>query len=116
MNRRGINHPRWKGGERNRTFKRYSSPQRSKKGFALTRNEFLSFWQKPCHYCGSDISTIGLDRIDNNKGYELSNVVPCCDRCNRMKLTMAVDDFMNHIYKIYKHSKKGENIDNKFIQ
>ena len=101
----GEDHPRWKGGERNRTFKRYSSPIRSKRGFTLTKDEFLSFWQKPCHYCGSNISTIGLDRINNDKGYELSNVVSCCDRCNRMKLTMTVNDFMNHICKIYKHLK-----------
>ena len=27
----------------------------------------------------------GLDRINNNKGYTKSNVVPCCYQCNRIR-------------------------------
>lgn len=34
-----------------------------------------------CIYCG-DTHNIGLDRIDNNKGHEINNVVPCCYECN----------------------------------
>ncbi len=39
----------------------------------------------PCDYCKSDIYNemgVGLDRLDNNKGYTTSNVVPCCGNCN----------------------------------
>lgn len=34
-----------------------------------------------CVYCG-DTCNIGLDRIDNNRGHEIGNVVPCCYDCN----------------------------------
>lgn len=36
---------------------------------------------KSCVYCG-DIEQIGCDRIDNNKGHTMDNVVPCCRVCN----------------------------------
>lgn len=29
--------------------------------------------------------SIGLDRIDNSKGYEPGNVVSCCNVCNTIK-------------------------------
>jgi hypothetical protein len=34
-----------------------------------------------CVYCGDD-KRIGCDRIDNNKGHTMDNVVPCCVECN----------------------------------
>jgi len=40
---------------------------------------------KSCTYCGVDLRVgtgSGLDRLDNGKGYTLSNVTPCCDWCN----------------------------------
>ena len=37
--------------------------------FDLTFREFEMFWQKPCGYCGAAIKTVGLDRVDNDKGY-----------------------------------------------
>jgi hypothetical protein len=36
---------------------------------------------KPCIYCGTN-DFIGCDRIDNNKGHTIDNVVPCCFVCN----------------------------------
>lgn len=46
---------------------------------------------KMCHYCGLEIlpTGIGLDRIDNNAGYKISNVVACCAECN----TARMDNF-----------------------
>lgn len=34
-----------------------------------------------CFYCG-DTKRLGLDRIDNNKGHTMDNVVVCCYDCN----------------------------------
>lgn len=34
-----------------------------------------------CIYCG-DTERIGADRIDNDKGHTMDNVVPCCYACN----------------------------------
>ena len=39
---------------------------------------------QPCCYCGflHTESGIGLDRLDNNIGYVVGNVVSCCNECN----------------------------------
>lgn len=40
-----------------------------------------------CHYRNHPLgnSGVGLDRIDNAKGYIVGNIVPCCGNCNRIK-------------------------------
>ncbi len=56
----------------------------SGRSFKLTFEEFMTFWQKPC-VVGCKIDTIGLDRIDNTKGYEIGNVRPMCAKHNVWK-------------------------------
>jgi len=68
--------------------------------FSITKDEFMLFWQKPCFYCGDDIKTVGLDRVDNAKGYVLGNIVPCCTTCNLAKRGLGRDEFINHCKKI----------------
>jgi hypothetical protein len=72
--------------------------------FQLSFEQFTSFWQKPCHYCGDPIETIGLDRLDSSKGYELTNVVPCCILCNQAKNDLTVLQFLTLCSKIVEHS------------
>lgn len=80
--------------------------KRSGRNFNLTFEEFNSFWQEPCFYCGSEIDTIGLDRVDNSVGYQLDNVVSCCFQCNKWKGAMAGAEFFTLIERIYlKHLK-----------
>lgn len=74
--------------------------------FDLTGPEFWSFWQKPCAYCGSDIETIGLDRINPSQGYSVENVTPCCSRCNEMKMADTLDTWVSHMKKILQHMEK----------
>ena len=71
----------------------------------LTFEQFMTFWQKFCYYCGDEIKTIGLDRIDNNKGYELDNLVSCCSRCNYAKRKMNQEEFIDHCKKVSRHFK-----------
>lgn len=83
----------------------------SYKRAALARNlvwnisdeQFLSFWQKDCSYCGSKIETIGLDRVDSNVGYEMYNLVSCCTQCNTMKMKNTREEFLNKIKQIYEN-------------
>lgn len=63
--------------------------------FELTLDQFMSFWGKPCFYTGRNISTIGLDRVDNAKGYVMGNVVPCCLAANKAKMQMSHDEFVS---------------------
>jgi len=68
--------------------------RRARHGFVLTFDQFMQFWQRPCWYCGDVPETIGLDRIDNSKGYTLSNVVSCCRACNLAKLDADREEFL----------------------
>lgn len=62
----------------------------------LTDEQIIKLIQLNCNYCGeNDIDTIcGLDRVDNDKGYIKSNVVPSCEMCNMMKYTHSKEDFL----------------------
>jgi len=64
--------------------------------FRLSFTAFMSFWQKSCSYCGTEISTIGLDRINNNRGYYKDNVTPCCTKCNIAKGNRTPDEYVSH--------------------
>lgn len=49
--------------------------------------------QKTCVYCRDQLgkrseTTVGLDRLDNTKGYEEGNVASCCETCNKIKLNV----------------------------
>ena len=77
--------------------------------WGLTDDEFKSFWQKPCNYCGEEIKTIGIDRVENDKGYFLDNCAPCCSTCNKMKLDLNHDDFINKIKQIIINLKIEKN-------
>lgn len=52
---------------------------------------------KECHYCPAKPdwphSYMGLDRLDNSKGYTEDNTVPCCFKCNSAKNDMTIEDF-----------------------
>lgn len=70
----------------------------------LTKEEFKTFWQKPCYYCGDKIATIRLDRIDSTKGYTMGNLVSCCKKCNYAKRGLNQEEFVQHCQKVVKRS------------
>jgi hypothetical protein len=72
-----------------------------------------------CHYCGNppsnkykpkhihkDMLYNGLDRKDSNKGYEIDNIVTCCIICNRAKMDMSYEDFIDYIKKLSLFNRK----------
>jgi len=81
------------------TFNGYAS--KPKRRYGVARSQALgenTDWTLPieiyceliakrCHYCGGSLSRTGsgLDRKDNNRGYHVDNVVPCCWGCNAFK-------------------------------
>jgi len=71
--------------------------------WGLTFEQFITFWQKPCYYCGDILKTIGLDRVDSAKGYFIDNVVSCCAMCNRMKRDTKQKEFLEKCQKIVSH-------------
>jgi hypothetical protein len=99
-----------------RTYK--SQARRRNLEWCLTIDEFKNITQLDCFYCGEkpsnkawrqryyrgpDYIYNGIDRKDNNLGYEHGNVLPCCRTCNRMKSNYSYDDFLKKIHNIYKH-------------
>ena len=55
-------------------------------------------WKKPCHYCGGK-TVNGVDRKDNNEGYTIDNVVPCCSSCNTRKWTKTYERYLAEVNK-----------------
>jgi hypothetical protein len=107
--------PEWQAKNRERTqryiqkarlrpeflFKRYQNNAKNRSiSFEITFEQFCAFWGRPCRYCGSLIETIGLDRMDNSRGYSLGNLFPCCYRCNQWTRAIPLGDFVQHAKKI----------------
>ena len=74
--------------------------KKKKMDFEISKEDSKLFYNTNCYYCGDDFKGMGIDRIDNNKGYVLNNVVPCCSRCNFMKHVLNREEFFTHIKKI----------------
>lgn len=88
------------------SLKKNANNRSRKYKFELTFDEFEKmYWGKNCVYCGDTLKTIGVDRIDNAKGYSVNNCLPCCEVCNKMKLTMSLPEWLNHMEKIRNNFK-----------
>ncbi len=64
----------------------------------------------PCRYCGFapnwPESHIGIDRVDNSKGYVAGNCVPCCFTCNSAKKELSEKEFFEWVKRISNHLNK----------
>lgn len=102
-----------------------------KKGyiFSLTLEEIDIFFKSNCYYCGrpphkkieknkfyGSFTYTGIDRINNNEGYTITNTVACCSDCNYLKNSYNINEFLNHIRLIFNNTKNiliKENINTK---
>lgn len=61
--------------------------------FLFSEETYLALVSLPCYYCNNKLGNVqlenglGLDRINNDRGYENENVIPCCSICNRTRNT-----------------------------
>lgn len=84
--------------------------------FTLSLEQFLVITQQPCTYCGAEPGQVaynhqgtlkdpesirhssyiynGVDRVNNDRGYEPDNVVSCCWACNRAKFDASPKQFL----------------------
>lgn len=81
-------------------------------------DDFVALAIKPCYYCGVYQSSTcnGVDRIDNNKGYISTNVVPCCTMCNMMKNDQPIEALYDKITAIIAYQHTKDPIQNLFIE
>lgn len=77
-----------------------ASAKRKKRDFDFDKESFFSIISEPCFYCG-DVPAMGIDRVNPMEGYSKSNSLPCCRRCNFAKHTMTLEEFREHIRKIF---------------
>ena len=100
-------------------FYNYQRRAKAKKiSFLLSSDEFRVLTSSPCSYCGVKPGNVkraqresfgeykynGVDRVDNSRGYELDNVVPCCALCNRCKRDMSRSEFLLWVTRVAAHS------------
>lgn len=69
--------------------------------FSITEEEYTKLINSPCTYCGIKHETMTVDRIDSAVGYISGNVAAACRPCNTMKWVLSVQEFKEHIKRIY---------------
>lgn len=102
---------------------RFASYQQAAKkrglGWYLSFEEFMSFAQSNCYYCGVEpelrpshhkrwdfkFPMSGLDRRDSSQGYYTENVVACCTHCNRAKWDYSEEEFYSWLDRVVEHRK-----------
>lgn len=96
-------------------FKQYQrDATKDGKSWELTFEQFDSIISKPCFYCGASpekaghpivrktiqLHWNGVDRFENEIGYNLQNCVPCCSICNYMKRCLSAEAFIHHCQRV----------------
>ena len=93
------------------------SATKRKLDFNLTKDWMLELITKDCVYCATTptiesapykrksingiIACHGIDRVDSSLGYIEGNMVPCCSRCNQIKMDMPLKDFITKVESIF---------------
>lgn len=93
-----------------------SACKRVNRSFELTLEHAFDLYSSNCYYCNREPSNVythgginkfkvyynGIDRINNNLGYQKTNVVSCCFKCNRAKMNLDQKEFYTLISDIYR--------------
>jgi len=106
-------------------YEQYRKSARSRrKKWRLGPDLFHEITKRPCHYCGAlpareasgvgkrrrrlDGLRNGVDRVDNDRGYEPDNVVACCWPCNAAKSTHPAETFLAHCARLVEAGQRSE--------
>lgn len=92
-------------------FSQYKSrAKRDKLHFELTFGQFDHMCKQNCTYCEASPleKSIGVDRVDNEVGYTITNSVPSCWECNRSKNNMSLAEFKIHVDKYRSPNKNPD--------
>ncbi len=105
-----------------RSYRSYKDWAHKKKlEFQISFEQFKTLIHLPCHYCkqepyiekfayhrrryskGDDESAVfhGIDKVNPAKGYINNNIVTCCVYCNRAKSDLTIEEFKQHIIRLY---------------
>lgn len=113
-NKRESRNERWNSNDDYRELQR--SAKRRNKTFEMSKEKMIELQSKPCTYCG-EIEDIGIDRVDNDIGYNDENTTPACKFCNNFKKDHTVEDFLKYCKNIHinigTHEKSNKNRENR---
>lgn len=107
-----------------RQFYRSTMHNAKKRGlvFEIPIDDARHISKQKCFYCGcppssrvkglanrnvGDYVYNGFDRVDNEGGYTLNNIVPCCKKCNGAKSRLSESEFRNLIVSVYHNWAKN---------
>lgn len=99
-----------------------SCKQKKNNRLKISQQDFINWYEKElkvCHYCSITLEEwllqvggrsnwykrLTIDRKDNNKDYELGNLVLCCYNCNTVKADIFTEQEMLEIGKIIKRKR-----------
>jgi hypothetical protein len=103
-----------------------ATSKRRGRSFNLSKEQTREIIFKDCHYCDKPPSNIwrsrnrkhtlpidlvynGIDRVDNSRGYDFDNVVPCCRECNTIKHDSLSYDEMKAVAQCLKDYRSRQN-------
>ncbi len=123
--KRRVRKGRGESGANKLLYKYKKGAERRRISFTLTTDEFFALTSGNCYYCGTSphqtMSTAnlrvdtqeaiewssfiynGIDRVDNDQGYDSKNCVTCCGDCNFLKSSLPQERFMALVGKIARH-------------
>lgn len=92
----------WSRSPRGRWISAQRQAKKREKEFSLTLEEYWEAISKPCYYCdnkfGKPVTAgMGLDRLNNNVGYCLGNIVSCCKNCNTVRSNLLTSEEMKAV-------------------
>lgn len=113
----------------NRIYYNYKQTAARKEiDFNLSLEEFVPFISLNCVYCGrppqlsvfsgsekykrkeKQFAYNGIDRINNDIGYEIDNCITCCSNCNRAKSDLPLEDFLSWIQDIMRFNAEKQSL------
>lgn len=97
---------------------KYREITKLKKKFEITKNQYKEITNNDCYLCGktnTETHKNGIDRINNNLGYIVSNIKSCCGNCNYMKNIFDIEELYKKMLLIYNNLVNYEFNDDKKI-
>jgi hypothetical protein len=88
---------------RYRTLLRHSKTRRL--SVSIKKDQYIDLISgNICRYCEGPLNKTGasLDRLDNSKGYTVTNVVTCCSKCNDLRGSLLTESEMVRVIKLLK--------------